>query len=96
MKLIAAIPRKPGVPLQEFHDHWRHPHGTMARHIGTIRKYWQSHQLPRPLLDDRQSRYEGIAEAWMDSAADALAIAIEPVYVADVQPDELNFIDVAH
>ena len=94
-KLFAAIPRKPGIGLQEFHDHWRHPHGTMARHIGTIRRYWQSHQLPCDLLDNRQSRYDGIAEVWLDNVADAMALSAEPVYVRDVQRDELNFIDVS-
>lgn len=95
VKLFAAIPRKQGVTGQEFHDHWRHPHGTLARHISTIRKYVQSHQIHCSLLDDRQTRYEGIAEVWMDSVADATALAEEPTYVRDLVPDEPAFIELA-
>jgi uncharacterized protein (TIGR02118 family) len=93
VKLFAAIPRKRAVTRQEFHDHWRHPHGTLARHISTIRKYVQSHQIQCALLDDRQTRYEGIAEVWMDSVADAAALAEEPTYVRDLVPDEPAFIE---
>jgi uncharacterized protein (TIGR02118 family) len=95
VKLFAAIPRKRDVTRQEFHDHWRHPHGTLARHISTIRKYVQSHQIQCALLDDRQTRYEGIAEVWMDSVADATALAEEPTYVRDLVPDEPAFIELA-
>jgi uncharacterized protein (TIGR02118 family) len=95
VKLFAAIPRRKEVARQEFHDHWRHPHGTLARNISTIRKYVQSHQIHCSLLDDRQTRYEGIAEVWMDSVADAAALAEEPTYVRDLVPDEPAFIELA-
>lgn len=93
VKLFAAIPRRRDVTRQEFHDHWRHPHGTLARNISTIRKYVQSHQIHCSLLDDRQTRYEGIAEVWMDSLADAMALAEEPTYMRDLVPDEPAFIE---
>jgi hypothetical protein len=93
VKLFAAIPRKPGISAEEFHDHWRHPHGTMGRRISTIRKYVQSHHIHCSLLSDSQTRYEGIAEVWMDNVADAVALPDEPIYVRDLVPDEREFID---
>lgn len=93
VKLFAAIPRKPNVSVQEFHDHWRHPHGTMGRQISILRKYVQGHRIECELLDDDQTRYEGIAEAWIDSIADAEYFPTEPIYAGRLIPDEPLFID---
>ena len=93
VKLFALIPRKPGVSAQEFHDHWRHPHGTLARRISLIRKYVQSHQLHSSVDGIRESVFEGVAEVWMDSAADAMSLGQEPWYVEHLIPDERIFID---
>jgi hypothetical protein len=95
VKLFAAIPRKAGLSAIEFHDHWRHPHGTVGRRISTIRKYVQSHHIECSLLDAKQTRYEGIAEVWMDSVGDALGLSEEPTYVRDAVPDEPHFIDLS-
>jgi hypothetical protein len=95
VKLFAAIPRKKEVVRQEFHDHCLHPHGTLARNISTICKYVQGHQMHCPLLNDRQTRYEGITEVWMDSITDAAALAEAPTYVRDLVPDEPAFIELA-
>ena len=88
VKLFALIPRKPGLTEQAFHDHWRHPHGTLACGISVIRKYVQSHHVGCDLFDRRQSTFEGIAEVWMDSITDALWLAEEPWYVRHLAPDE--------
>lgn len=93
VKMFAMIPRKHGVSLQEFHDHWRHPHGTIGRRISTIRKYVQSHRVPCGHLGPEQEAYDGIAEVWMDSPSDALALGTEPTYVSHAVPDEPLFID---
>lgn len=93
VKLFAAIPRRKDVSRQEFHDHWRHPHGTMGRRISILRKYVQGHQFDHEALGPDQTRYEGIAEAWMDNIADAEYFPSEPVYAKEVIPDEPLFID---
>ncbi len=93
LKMFAAIPRKPDISSQEFHDHWRHPHGTMGRRISILRKYIQSHQIHCDLLGADQTRFEGIAEVWIDSVADAQYFPNEPTYASEVVPDELLFID---
>lgn len=93
VKVFAAIPRKKGLDVQQFHDHWRHPHGSFARRISTITKYVQDHQVHCDLLDSSQTLYEGIAEVWLDTVEDALALGQEPVYVADIVADEPRFID---
>jgi uncharacterized protein (TIGR02118 family) len=93
LKMFAAIPRRPDISSQKFHDHWRHPHGTMARRIPLIRKYAQGHQIHCDLLGPDQTRFEGIAEVWVDSIDDAQYFPGEPVYASELVPDEPNFID---
>ena len=93
IKMFAAIPRRPDISVEEFHDHWRHPHGTFACGVRTMKKYVQSHRVPYDVLDSRQSMIEGVAETWMDNLADILALPSQPNYVRDVVPDEPLFID---
>ncbi|MFD2499851.1 EthD domain-containing protein [Rhizorhabdus histidinilytica] len=93
VKMFAAIPRKLGVSTDYFHDHWRHPHGTMGRLVPTLRRYIQSHRIHSDFLDDSQASFDGCAEVWFDNAQDALNFADEPYYVANIKPDELLFID---
>ena len=33
IRFFALLPRRPDIDRQRFHDHWRHPHGTMGRQI---------------------------------------------------------------
>ncbi|ADB50516.1 EthD domain-containing protein [Conexibacter woesei] len=94
VKFFALITRKPGVEAAAFHDHWRHPHGTLCTRISTIRSYVQSHQIDTEHLGAGQTRFEGIAEAWLDNVADGLGMADEPQYAQFVQPDEPAFVDV--
>jgi hypothetical protein len=81
------------VPSQEFHDHYRHPHGTMGMQITTLREYVQSHQIDTPLLDESQRRFECVAELWFDRGADLLNFRTEPTMVGYLNDDELKFLD---
>lgn len=93
LKMFAAIPRRPDISQQEFHDHWRHPHGTLGRRIPLVRRYVQSHRVECEYLGEGQRRFEGVAEAWIDSVADARYFPEEPTYRRELIPDEPLFID---
>lgn len=93
VKMFGCIPRRPDISRQFFHDHWRHPHGSLGRHISTMRRYVQSHQFDSDLLGPTQTHFEGCAEVWFDSVEDGLSFDTEPVYVRDVKPDEPLFVD---
>jgi EthD domain-containing protein len=85
--------RKEGISSQEFHDHYRHPHGTMGMQITTLRDYVQSHQIDTPLLDDSQRRFECVAELSFDRGADLLTFRTEPTMAGYLNEDELKFLD---
>ena len=78
IQFFALIKRKPGVTKQEFHDHWRHPHGTMGRHIPSLREYLQAHQIQTELLEENQADFEGIALSRFENQKDAANLAPIP------------------
>lgn len=93
IKMFGAIPRLPSVTPEWFHDHYRHPHGTMGRTISIMRAYTQSHQIHSDLLGPEQTHFEATAEVWIDNVADAQSFGTEPNYVIHVKPDEPLFVD---
>jgi EthD domain len=93
VKMFCGIPRRKDVSPEFFHDHYRHPHGTLGRGISTLRNYVQSHQIHSGLLGENQTRFEACAEAWFDCPADAVSMATEPTYVKYLIPDEPLFIN---
>lgn len=93
IKLFGLIPRKPGLTSEEFHDYYRHPHGTMGRHITTMRAYVQSHQIHTDQLGPDQATYEAVAEVWQDNVEDVLNFRTERVIRQYILEDEPKFID---
>jgi len=93
IKLFGIIPKKHGISSEEFHDHYRHPHGTMGRNISTLRGYFQSHQIHSDYLDENQNYYEAVAEIWLDNLADVESFREEPTLIKYIIDDELLFID---
>jgi EthD domain len=92
-KMFGAMARREGVTSQEFHDHYRHPHGTMGMQITTLREYVQSHQIDTPLFDESQRRFECVAELWFDKGEDLLNFRSEPTMVGYLNDDEPTFLD---
>src|SRR3546814_20497817 len=48
-KMYGLIPRKQGMGRDEFHDYYRHPHGTMGRNMTTMRGYVDRQSNPSEL-----------------------------------------------
>ena len=94
VKVLALIPQRPDISREEFHSHWLAPHGTMACGIDTLQAYVQCHRIRPGVPGLDEAEYEGIAEVWFTDVETAAAMGEHPVYVADVQPDEPNFIDI--
>src|SRR3546814_17636131 len=80
IKILATIPRRKDISEQQFHDHWRHPHGTLSKKIACLRGYVQSHRIVSPLLPDTQLAYDGITELWYDRLDDAPNLGTEPAH----------------
>ncbi|MFA7597451.1 MAG: EthD domain-containing protein [Novosphingobium sp.] len=92
-KLFGLIPRKPELTSEEFHDYYRHPHGTMGRNVTTMRAYVQSHQIHTDKLGSDQNVFEAVAEVWMDNLEDINNFRTERIIKKYILEDEPIFID---
>lgn len=93
VKIIELISPRHGISLQAFHDHWRHPHGTIAKNVRSVRRYIQNHRIDSSLLGPNPTPFEGVAEGWFDSLAEGVALGAMPYAIEHVFPDEERFID---
>src|SRR3546814_19822201 len=91
IKILATIPRRKDISEQQFHDHWRHPHGTLSKKIACLRGYVQSHRTVSPLLPDTQLAYDGITELWYASLVDVLNMGKEHAHRKFKLHDEPQF-----
>ena len=91
VKVFCFLPRRPDLNEEAFHTHWRHPHGTMAKRIESVRRYVQAHAVsPQPAGN---SGHDGVAELWFDDAATANSLNGDPNYADFCGKDEWNFLD---
>ena len=93
VRFLGLIPRLPGLSVQEFHDHYQHPHGTLVLQMPGLVTYMQSHQFDSPLLDESPGRLEAIAECLFASRDATRDIADSELFRTYVGPDEANFVD---
>jgi hypothetical protein len=93
VKMFGLIPRHPDLTPEEFHDYYRHPHGTMGQNMTTMRGYVQSHQIHSDRLGPGQTRFEAVAEIWLDNEKDAAGFREEPILVKYLIEDEPKFVD---
>ncbi|WP_169988474.1 EthD domain-containing protein [Microbispora sp. H10836] len=95
VRFFGLIPRLKEISSEEFHDHYRYPHGTFGLGLEPMRHYVQSHQIHTDLLDVTQSEFEAIAEGWYDSLASASGLADNDHYREHLRPDEPSFVDMS-
>ena len=91
VKLVALLKRKQGLPVEEFQQYWRTTHAEVVKKLPGIRRYVQSHTLLSGYRKGEPA-YDGVAELWFDNT-EAMRVLGPTREYADVQADELNFID---
>ena len=97
IKLIVFVSRRADLSAQAFQDYWRTTHGPLVRGAAvtgrTMRGYVQGMTALEAYQDDRPPAYDGTAELYFDSQADADVFFGDPEYLAKIHPDESNFAD---
>ncbi|MDF3306435.1 EthD domain-containing protein [Rhodococcus sp. T2V] len=91
VKVFCLIPRRPDMTEAAFHDYWRHPHGTLAKQITSVRRYVQAHALPQQPANS--SGHDGVAELWFDDVETANTLNTDTDYSDYCGKDEWNFMD---
>jgi hypothetical protein len=93
LKSFFLLPPRADISREKFHSHWIDPHGTLAAEIGLLRGYVQSHRLADDILDvDGSAPWEGIAEIWLVSLDDVVALPNDPDMITAVE-DQPNFMN---
>ncbi len=101
IKISELLVRKKDMSLGEFHDYWKRVHGPLVMSIPEIRrhvvKYVQSQTQPDwfSFLVGDGPLFDGIAEVWCESIADAQLMFEEPKFAEVVTPDEKQFLDMS-
>jgi NAD(P)-dependent dehydrogenase (short-subunit alcohol dehydrogenase family) len=100
--LIVCIKRKPELSQEAFARHWQETHAPLlkactdfSRHLNSYKQYITvGSDSPVSKLFGVTGDFDGVSVLEFKSAA-AMALAFEePAYLAEVQPDERNFVDV--
>lgn len=86
---------------EQFSDHWRNVHAPLIRNCPDFRRhlasYTQYHMADAASdiarLFGVSSDFDGIAVLSFRSAATIAEAFAEPAYIAQVRPDEFNFVD---
>jgi len=98
VKVYAFIVKKPGLTDEQFHAHWRDPHGTLTTRLPYFRRYIQNHGIGSvPTLPGlAPTPYLGIPTVWVDRLSDLEAAGADPLYAPlDRDIDELYIRDQA-
>lgn len=86
-------PRKPGLSIAEFQNHWRTSHATAIRGMVGLKRYWQNHAVLRddePLLP--WPGFDACAQIEADTLLDLDMAFVTPYYHGPVREDEMRFI----
>ena len=94
VKVFAFIAKRADLTDEQFHAHWREPHGRLAKQVPQIRRYHQNHGIGAvPALPGlAPTPYLGIATIWVADLVKLGAIYGDPGYV-EIHADELNLLD---
>ncbi len=94
VKVFAFIAKRADLSDEQFHAHWRRPHGELARKVPQIRRYHQNHGIGAvPTVPGLATTpYLGIATIWVRDLPTLGKIYGDPGYV-EVHEDELNLLD---
>lgn len=92
---LGMAPRRTGISIIEFQQHWRGPHANAALRIPNLRGYVQNHAIldagGRPLLP--YPGFDACAETVFDDLASMDEGFASATYQQDVRADERELID---
>ena len=97
IKVFAFIAKRRDISEQQFHAHWREPHGRLTQAVGQIQRYIQNHAIggAGELSGLAAMRYQGIATIWVEEPATLDEIFANPAFLP-VKQDEANFLEQEH
>ena len=99
IKLIVFVSRRADLSPQAFQAYWRERHGPLVRGAEVtgrlLRGYVQGLTALEAYQGDQPPAFDGTAELYFDSQAEADAFFGDPEYLERIHPDESNFADLS-
>jgi hypothetical protein len=94
VKVHAFMVKKAGLSDEDFHSHWRDPHGHLAMRVTEIIRYVQDHTYgSEPQFDGwRPLIYHGLAAVWFGDIATATGLHANPDF-QESHADEENLVE---
>jgi uncharacterized protein (TIGR02118 family) len=94
VKVYAFIVKKHGLTDEQFHAHWREPHGRLTKKVPQIKRYLQNHGIGSvPTVPGlAPTPYLGIPTIWVENVGKLEEINRDPGFV-EVHEDELNLLE---
>ena len=97
IKMIITLKRREDMSHEEFVRYQRYIHRPLLESIPETRRYLRrfvvSYPIPAPGYPDPS--YDSVVEAWFDSMEDMHALYSSGSFLREVEPDHVNFIDLA-
>jgi uncharacterized protein (TIGR02118 family) len=97
IKLICMVKRRPGMSIDDFHQHWRAVHSPLNCDTPSIAQYFVRYERNhRNRLDYERagaSDFDGAAVEWYPSVRAFYDMIGEPAYRELIAPDEDKFLD---
>lgn len=96
IKVSIFLTRRPDLTHEEFIEYWTQKHTPLIASLPgdvPIKRYVQLSAIGEQIPGFEAARYDGVAEVWVDQAADAVAWFTSPTYTTIAATDEENFLD---
>ncbi|HEY0812944.1 MAG TPA: EthD domain-containing protein [Pseudonocardia sp.] len=97
LKISVFLTRRPGLSHEDFIAYWTQKHtpllGTLSPGEVPVQRYVQLEPTDDAIPGVRTATYDGVAELWVDSVADAARWFTSETYTTVVAADEENFLD---
>lgn len=97
IKISIFLTRRPDLTRPQFTQYWTQRHTPLLAGLppGEVKvsRYVQLQPTEGAIRGVQTSEYDGVAELWVDSVADAAAWFTSETYTSVIAADEENFLD---
>ncbi|MBP2366201.1 EthD domain-containing protein [Pseudonocardia parietis] len=90
---FGLAPRRDGLTVAQFQEHWRERHGPIIGVLPGLRRYWQNHTITG---EQPWPGFDACSEMDADDVAAFEAVFAHPHYLDAGRADEQRFVDRSH
>jgi uncharacterized protein (TIGR02118 family) len=92
LRALWVVRHKPGMSVEDFHQHWRHTHGPLVPRTPSLVRYVQYHAQPE-LQALKPPQFDGVAELCWNNLGEFRESFASPQMQEEQFPDMAKFLD---